>query len=283
MNVLKARPRAIPSLGKGRKGFTELSNMKHFFIAALLCCSISSIFAQSKKTNINVVFIGNSITQGVQLTDPATEAPPATAIAWLRKQGNLGTVEFSNQGHSGYTTLDFLPGTNTFTQVEQAAGAFTDKEALLIFSMKLGTNDSAIQGPHGSPVSPADYIQNVKTITDKLLTDFPKAIIIYQHPLWYSPNTYNGGKYLQEGLSRLQSYVPKLDSLVAAYGTTNPHHVFVGDKKGFNYFKKHHLTDLIPENGKQGTFYLHPNKQGALALGEFWGRAIEKVVRKVVK
>ncbi|MBB6128530.1 GDSL-type esterase/lipase family protein [Mucilaginibacter lappiensis] len=255
--------------------------MKHFFIAVLLLCSISSAFAQSKKTNINVVFIGNSITQGVQMSDPATEAPPAIAIVWLRKQTGLGTVEFSNQGHSGYTTLDFLPGTNAFTKVEQAAGAFMDKEALLIFSMKLGTNDSAIQGPHGAPVSPADYIQNVKTITDKLLADFPKAIIIYQHPIWYSPNTYNGAKYLQEGLSRLQSYVPKLDSLVAAYGATNPRHVFVGDKKAFNYFKKHHLTHLIPEKGNQGTFYLHPNKQGALVLGEFWGKAIERVVRKV--
>ena len=257
--------------------------MKYFFIAILLLFSISSAIAQLKKTNINVVFIGNSITQGVQMSDPATEAPPATAMAWLRQQANLGTVEFSNQGHSGYTTLDFLPGTNAFAQVEQAAGAFTDKEALLIFSMKLGTNDSAIQGPHGAPVSPADYIQNVKTITDKLLADFPKAIIIYQHPVWYSPNTHNGARYLQEGLFRLQSYVPKLDSLVAAYGATNPNHVFVGDKKAFNYFKKHHLTDLIPEKGKQGTFYLHPNKQGALALGEFWGKAIEKVVKKLRK
>jgi len=256
--------------------------MKQIFIAALLLCSISNSFAQSKKTNINIVFIGNSITQGVQMSDPATDAPPATAIAWLRKQVNLGTVEFSNQGHSGYTTLDFLPGTNTFAQVEQAAATFTDKEALLIFSMKLGTNDSAIQGPHGAPVSPVDYIQNVKTITDKLLTDFPKAIVIYQHPIWYSPNTHNGAKYLQEGLSRLQSYVPKLDSLVAAYGITNPHHVFVGDKKAFNYFKKHHLTHLIPEKGNQGTFYLHPNKQGALVLGEFWGKAIEKVVKRLL-
>ena len=62
------------------------------------------------------------------------------------------------------------------------------------------------------------FIFNVKTIADKLLADFPKAIIIFQHPIWYSPNTYNGAKYLQEGLFRLQSYVPRLDSLVTAYG-----------------------------------------------------------------
>ncbi|WPU94609.1 GDSL-type esterase/lipase family protein [Mucilaginibacter sabulilitoris] len=249
-------------------------------LVVALLISISS-FGQTKKPNLNVVFIGNSITQGVQLQDPATEAPPATAIAWLRQQKNLGTVEFSNQGHSGYTTLDFLPGTGTFARVEDAANAFTDKDALLIFSMKLGTNDSAIHGPHGAPVSPENYIKNVKSIVDKLLADFPKAIIILQHPIWYSNNTYNGSMYLQEGLSRLESYVPKLDSLVANYGTTNPSHVFVGDTKAFNYFRKHHPTELIPEKGKQGTFYLHPNKKGAVSLGEFWGRAIERVVKQL--
>lgn len=254
---------------------------QYFFFIAVLLFGISHSFAQDKKQNINIVFIGNSITQGVQLKDPATEAPPATAIAWLRQQRNLGTVEFSNQGHSGYTTLDFLPGTGTFTKVEAAANAFTDKDALLIFSMKLGTNDSAIHGPHGAPVSPPDYIKNVKTITDKLLADFPKAIIIFQHPIWYSNNTYNGSMYLQEGLSRLESYVPKLDSLVIAYAVTNPKHVFVGDKKAFSYFRKHHPSELIPEKGKQGTFYLHPNKKGAVSLGEFWGRAIERVVKQL--
>lgn len=252
----------------------------YLILVAALLISISS-FGQAKKPNLNVVFIGNSITQGVQLQDPATEAPPATAIAWLRKQKNLGTVEFSNQGHSGYTTLDFLPGTGTFAKVEDAANAFTDKDALLIFSMKLGTNDSAIHGPHGAPVSPENYIKNVKSIVDKLLADFPKAIIILQHPIWYSNNTYNGSMYLQEGLSRLESYVPKLDSLVAGYATTNPNHVFVGDTKAFNYFRKHHPTELIPEKGKQGTFYLHPNKKGAVSLGEFWGRAIERVVKQL--
>ncbi|MGN8068335.1 hypothetical protein [Mucilaginibacter sp. 22184] len=83
--------------------------MKHFFIAALLFCSISSTFAQSKKQNINVVFIGNSITQGVQLADPATEAPPATAIAWLRKQTNLGTVDLATRATAVIPRLIFYP------------------------------------------------------------------------------------------------------------------------------------------------------------------------------
>lgn len=255
--------------------------MKKYLLAATLLFLASTIaLAQHKKNALNIVFIGNSITQGAQLADAATEAPPVTAVAYLQKQKNLETVNFSNQGHSGYTTLDFQPGTDTFTKVEEAASAFANKDALLIFSIKLGTNDSAIQGPHGAPASPEVYQKNLKTIADKLLADFPKAVIIFQHPVWYSPNTYNGAKYLQEGLSRLQSYVPMIDGLVKAYATTNPKHVFVGDTKAYAYFEKNHLTDLTPESGKQGTFYLHPNKKGAEALGKFWGIAINNVVRR---
>ncbi|PWK70869.1 lysophospholipase L1-like esterase [Mucilaginibacter oryzae] len=254
--------------------------MKNYIIAVLLALFASSVYGQHKKPDINIVFIGNSITQGAQLSDPATEAPPATTVAYLQKQKNLGAINFSNQGHSGYTTLDFLPGTDTFAKVEEAANSFADKNALLIFSIKLGTNDSAIQGPHGAPVAPEAYQNNIKAIADKLLTDFPRAIIIFQHPLWYSPNTYNGARYLQEGLNRLQSYLPLINSLVDSYATTQPKRVFVGDTKAFGYFEKNHLTDLTPENGRQGTFYLHPNKKGAEALGVFWGQAINKIIKR---
>ncbi len=253
---------------------------KSLLSIGIFLVNITLLFAQHKERKLNIVFIGNSITQGVQLTN-VTDAPPAHAVDYLSKQKGIGDVKFSNQGHSGYTTLDFLPGEGrTFAKVEEAANAFTDKEALLIFSIKLGTNDSAIQGPHGAPVSPEHYIGNVKTIVDKLLIDFPNAIIVLQHPIWYSPNTYNRSKYMEEGLLRLQSYIPEIDSLVLSYRVTNPKHVFVGDKKAFAYFKKHHLTEIITKKGQAGTFYLHPNKLGAASLGTFWGKAIERVVKK---
>jgi lysophospholipase L1-like esterase len=247
--------------------------------ALIILLSSACLFAQSKQ-NLNIVFIGNSITYGSRLSDPATEAPPVVACSYLRQQKNIGTVNFSNQGHSGFTTVDFLPATSTaFKGVEAAARAFTDKQALLIFSVKLGTNDSAIQGPNGSPVSPEAYKQNLKTIADSLLKEFPGCVIIFQHPIWYSPNTYNGAKYLEEGLLRLQSYIPQIDQLVAEYGVSHPKRVFIGDKKAFNYFKKHYLTDLDQEQGHQGTFYLHPNNKGACALGDFWAEAINNVVK----
>jgi lysophospholipase L1-like esterase len=236
-------------------------------IGVLLC--VTSTFAQAKK-DINIVFIGNSITYGAGLADPATEAPPVIAVV--------------NQGHGGYTTVDFLPSTNgVFKDVEKAALAFANKQALLIFSVKLGTNDSAIEGPRGAPVFPEVYYQNLKAIADSLLKEFPGSLVIFQHPVWYSPNTYNGAKYLAEGLERLQNYMPQIDQLVVDYAVTYPKRVFVGDTKAFDYFKKHSLTDLQAESGHAGTFYLHPNKQGAAALGTFWGEAINRVLKKLGK
>ncbi|ASU32577.1 GDSL-type esterase/lipase family protein [Mucilaginibacter xinganensis] len=250
---------------------------------ATLLLAIAGTAAQAKR-DINIVFIGNSITYGAGLSNPTTEAPPAIAVNYLEQQSSAGKVAFANQGHGGFTTVDFLPSTNrAFKEVEQAARSFTNKQALLIFSIKLGTNDSAVEGPTGAPVFPEVYYQNLKTIADSLLKEFPGSIVIFQHPVWYSPNTYNGAKYLAEGLDRLQNYIPQIDQLVADYAATFPKRVFVGDTKAFDYFKKHATTDLQPENGHAGTFYLHPNKQGAAALGNFWGEAINKVLKKLGK
>src|SRR5665213_1132504 len=147
--------------------------------------------AQPPKQNLNIVFIGNSITYGARLANPATEAPPVAAVAWLRSQSGVGEVAWSNQGKSGATTVDFLPSSVLFSKVEKAARNFTDQHALLIFSITLGTNDSAIHGPNGAPVSPEAYRQNLKLIADSLLSEFPGCIVIFQQPIWYSPNTYN--------------------------------------------------------------------------------------------
>lgn len=258
---------------------------RNILILITILCSLSytKLLAQAKR-DVNIVFIGNSITYGSGLANPATEAPPVIAVNYLKKQSNIGNVDFANQGHSGFTTVDFLPSTNgVFKEVEQAAHNFTNKQALLIFSIKLGTNDSAIEGPRGAPVFPEVYYQNLKTIADSLLKEFPGCIIILQHPVWYSPNTYNGAKYLAEGLQRLQSYFPEIDRLVADYATTYPKRVFVGDTKAFDYFKKHSTTAFQSESGNAGAFYLHPNKQGAVSLGIFWGEAINKTVKKVSK
>ena len=205
--------------------------------------------------------------------------PPVIASEILRKKPGIRSVQFSNQGRSGFTTLDYLPESETFAEVLKATKLLhTSPSHALIFSIKLGTNDSAIQGPNGAPVSKEDYQKNMKLIVDELLRKFPDSKVVLQQPIWYSTNTYNGSKYLAEGLARLQSYFPELKSLVKSYSKTHPNQVFMGDQKGFNYFRKNYLTDLVPEKGQQGTFYLHPNPKGAAQLASFWAGAIYKIL-----
>jgi len=235
--------------------------------------------AAAQQRNLHIVFIGNSITHGAGLQHPGQDAPPVKAAQFLNRMGRFGKVSISNQGHSGYTTLDFLPGTVTYKEVEQTAHSFGSENALLVFSIMLGTNDSAIKGTHGAPVNTTDYRHNLKTIMDSLLNEFPECVVVINHPLWYSPNTYNGAQYLQVGLDRLQSYLPVIDSLVNEYKVARQH-VFLGDTKAFNYFRRKHLTDFQAEQGHQGTFYLHPNAKGAERLGRFWAKAIAKCLSR---
>jgi len=259
------------------------SNRKNTFPANIMKKIISvfallfyfTITAQDHK--LNIVYIGDSITEGGWLDNASEQSPPAQTSAYLNDQATIATVNFSNQGHSGFTTVNFLPGTATFTAVETAANSFSDKSSQLVFSIMLGTNDSAMTGTKGAPVSPENYYTNLKSITDQLLKDFPQSKVIIHLPLWYSPNTYNSAKYLQEGLNRLQSYSSPIKKLVKSYKGQS---VFLGDTSAFDYFKKNHLTKLRPEDGKQGTFYLHPNKEGAADLGVFWGKAIYAVILK---
>src|ERR1700712_4735060 len=146
------------------------------FKASLLLITVfllSSFTIFKDKRDLNIVFIGDSITYGAGLPDAATQAPPVICSNYLKTQPNIGAVDFSNQGHSGYTTLDWLPGTRAFIDAEAAAKAFNNQQAQLVFSIKIGTNDSAVKGTHGAPVSVEDYRANLKIIIDQLLKDFP--------------------------------------------------------------------------------------------------------------
>ncbi len=253
------------------------------FVVLLLLCISQIGFAKAKdvKKNVNIVFIGNSITYGAGIKDPGHDAPPVKAGEFLQAIPGMGKVRIANCGVSGMTTVDYLPATATrFPMVQQAAdGFYKDKSALLVFSFSLGTNDSAIKGPNGSPVSPKQYQTNVKVIIDRLLTLYPGCRVVIHRPLWYSPNTYNGAMYLQEGLTRLQSYLPEIEKIIADYAVSNPRQVWMGDRDGFDYFKVNHLTDQIAEEGNAGTFYLHPNEKGAAKLGELWAKAILPVLK----
>ncbi|MCP9610618.1 GDSL-type esterase/lipase family protein [Coprobacter tertius] len=251
--------------------------MKHIFLTLIAWLVVMGIEA-AHPIEFNIVFIGNSITQGVQIENPDKQAPPPQATRLLNERGFI--VKSVNCGVSGATTYNFLPGQgHLFSPVIQAADHFYATGKPLVFSVMLGTNDSAVAGTTGAPVSPDQYYKNMEVIIDSLLSRYSNSTIIIHRPIWYSPNTHNGSIYLSEGLARLKTYTPKLKALEAAH----PGRVFVGDKKAYSYFKKNHLKYLIPENGNSGVFYLHPNAEGAEKLGDFWAKAIAKRMNEELK
>ena len=88
--------------------------MKKLILMLCLCIPFN-IFAQREKDMaLNIVYIGNSITQGALLKNPKEEAPPVRTSAWLRNQQGISEVNMSNQGVSGKTTIDYLPASKTY-------------------------------------------------------------------------------------------------------------------------------------------------------------------------
>lgn len=251
------------------------TKVKWLLLSVFLLFNAGVAGAQGK--GLDIIYIGDSITAGAGIGDASNYPTVAFDIA-LQKAGYTA-VQSSNQGHSGYTTLDFQPGTPAFEQVENAANEYKGSTNELVFSIMLGTNDSAIRGPHGAPVSAENYAKNLQSIINKLIKDYPGSKFVIQHPIWYSPNTYNGAMYLQEGLDRLQSYFSQIERLVSNYAVKNKGHVFLGDCDAFDYFKTHYQASLQAEQGNKGIFYLHPNANGAKVLGEFWAKAIARAIR----
>jgi lysophospholipase L1-like esterase len=247
------------------------SNISFLFLFVLVTLQTQA------QTKLSIVFVGNSITQGKGGDNGLP--PPTHAVNYLKEQKEIEDVLFINVGKSGSTTLDWLPGSGKYAELttKAADSLYGKKDYQLVFSMKLGTNDSAIEGPNGAPVSKENYRKNMHTIISDLLTKYPGSKVVVHHPIWYSENTYNRSKYLKEGLERLKTYIPEIDAMISEYKTSDPGRVFKGDTKAFKYFKKHSEQLFKPEKGQQGTFYLHPNEEGVAVLGKYWGKAIAKL------
>src|SRR5579863_8392248 len=82
-------------------------------LSGLLFSSFSAgkdSFSVVRDQKLLIVFIGDSITYGAGLADPLHESPPAIACDALGKMPGIGIRGWSNQGVSGFTTVDFLPG-----------------------------------------------------------------------------------------------------------------------------------------------------------------------------
>ena len=256
--------------------------MKRILLTAALLVGVAqfsifnfqfSIGGAAAQSTVNLVFIGNSITAGATLKDAATQAPPIVARALVEEATGI-TTNVYNGGHSGITTYGFLPGRNDFTKVTNAAKRFVkDNGGLVYFSIMLGTNDSACTTTEGAPVSPDTYEENLRKIIDGLLEAVPDCRILLNYPIWYSPNTHNSAKYLQEGLDRLHSYYPVIKRIAKSYDQ-----VYAGNRKVWKIFKNKDEL-FTSENGHAGVFHLHPNVQGAHLLAEIWANSLLSIIR----
>ena len=225
------------------------------------------------KDNINLLFIGNSITAGATLSNSATQAPPIVC-GKLVEQATGVTTNVYNGGHSGITTWGYLPGRSDFTNIVNAAKAYKNKNGGKIYiSIMLGTNDSASTTTEGAPVSNDTYRSNIKKIINKLIEEIPDCKILLNYPIWYSPNTHNGAQYLQEGLDRLRGYYPILDAIVEEYDQ-----VFAGNRGVWEYFEDNKVL-FTKEAGNSGDFFLHPNVNGAKRLAEIWANSLLELIK----
>lgn len=251
-------------------------------LAMLVVCLGVSAKQQQQDVQYNIIYIGNSITYGALHANRDKTAPPVVATARVSKMIKQPCA-FSNCGRSGATTVDFLPSMNhDFKRVEKAianhkedGGADNEK---FIFSIMLGTNDSASTGPTGAPVSNEDYKKNLLAIIGRCRELCPNAIFVLQRPVWYSPNTYNGARYLVAGLNRVTDYV----NVLVEVANENKD-VYIGDCDSYELFKNKYTKYMFAEPGNAGTFYLHPNEAGVAKMANNWAKAIAEAVEASVQ
>ena len=201
---------------------------------------------------MKLVCYGDSNTYGYDPEHP--DGRYGGSVRWADAVARSMGMDLVNLGRNG-------------REIPRRAPEFADDAALI--TVMLGTNDSAMRGTKGAPVSPDRYRHNLLCIIDSLHARYPGSYFILHRPLWYSPNTHNGATYLAEGLQRLQTYTPVLDEL-----PLERPYILPGDRKAYDRFRRQHRKLLTPEAGNSGTFYLHPNKAGAEVLAGYWTKSI---------
>jgi lysophospholipase L1-like esterase len=248
--------------------------------------------------DLAIVFIGDSITYGVGVSNAGSVASPTApyfCMARLAELSGQRNVYGANTGISGTTTTDWAPGGADYNNAVEAINGGSAASVLhaahpaaqMVFSIMLGTNDSASSGTNNAPYSgaltAAEYQTKLAAIVTQILTvDWPSAKIVLHAAPWYSPNTHNGASYLQAGLSALFGYRSALAAVVASFAVSHPGQVMLGDTQSFAYFAQNFASELQADgSGTNGVFFLHPagvagadGKIGTQSLGEMWATAI---------
>lgn len=181
-----------------------------------------------------VACIGNSITYGMTLADPATESYPA------QLQQMLGDgYEVGNFGKSGATLLRH--GHRPYIAQEEWAKAKAFKGDIAV--IHLGVNDT---DPRNWPYYRDEFVSDYLALIDTLRQENPKCRIIIA---LLSPITYNHPRF-ESGTQQWQEEIQEAIKTVAR----------VGKAQLIDFHKPlYAYPQLIPDA-------VHPNKEGATML-----------------
>jgi len=149
-------------------------------------------------------------------------------------------------------------------------------DAVPVFSIMLGANDSADSSHIGAPMSASTYGANLVAIGKQLLVDFPNAKVVLHHPTYYTPDMppVASGENGEDRYARLYTYEAQIQTAVNAINAAHPGSAFAGDAYAFNYFAFNYASEMSAGTAGDGNYYLHPNAEGAAHLGAYWGNAI---------
>ncbi len=244
-------------------------------LISIMAAVVLSMTAMAQQ-EYNIVFIGNSITYGATHQAPQKTNPVISCAKYLKEQGL--TVHTKNMGKSGKTSRDFLPGRKGYWSATKKAAAELAEaypNGQMVFSIMLGTNDAAIRTKKSCWKSDI-FLSSMTTIIDSLQVLYPQAVFVLQQDPYFSPNVEkeSGTKMDEACLKQLRDYWT-VDQQLAKERAN----VFVGSDEIYAFFEQNHQEMMTPEEGLQGTFYLHPNAKGAAELGKLWGKALVEILK----
>jgi sialate O-acetylesterase len=208
---------------------------KHFFLAFLFCLYANvCLIAQDRITKI--ACIGNSVTAGYLLKDPAQESYSSQLQILL---GNK--YEVKNFGHSGATLLK--QGHNPYYKTKEFDDAVTYKPDIAV--IHLGLNDT---DPRDWPNYKDDFEADYNWLLDSLKKANPavKLFICRLSPIFSGHPRFKSGT--REWYGQIQERISEIAE-VNHTGLIDLHE------------KLYHRPDLFPDA-------LHPVKEGAAMLAQ---------------
>lgn len=220
---------------KSRKNFNHI---KWLATLLLFCLPVSESSAQSSY-QVRMAFVGNSITYGSRLENPATECYPAQLNEMLSDVYG-DTVNIFNAGVSG-RTLTKNSGNSIW---DETVFSNALKLAPDICVILLGTNDCH---PGYWDVSGKDFVNDYLSMIDTFKVRHPETIFLVCYP----PPVFTANEYGHDSTIFVDQILPGIDTVLQKRDAIT--------MDFFTLFKD--SMQLFPD-------YLHPNKEGAKLMAE---------------